>query len=74
MAKIHTRRKRKKGVTTSFRHRFLFTNPSKKKGQKTFKNEEALKAYADKMGIKNYKIENLKSPESSTQKLRIVYE
>ena len=39
---------------------------------KTFSSKESADAYAKKNGIVNYSLENLKSTESSTQKLRIV--
>lgn len=38
---------------------------------KTFATEEAAKAYADKNGIKNYTLKNLKSPEAKEKKIRI---
>jgi len=72
MKKIHTKIKRKYSLTTSFRHRFFFSNVIKKKRPKTFKCEEAAKAYAEKHGIKNYELVNLRSPESSRKKIRIV--
>ena len=39
---------------------------------KTFKTEESAKTYAEKHGIKNYELENLKNPESETKKIKIV--
>lgn len=39
---------------------------------KTFKSEESAKIYADKEGIKKYQLENLKSAESKTKKLRMI--
>ena len=39
---------------------------------KTFKTEEAAKAWAEKQGIKSYKFVNIKSPESKTKKIKIV--
>ena len=71
MTKIHTRMKRKKGVSSGLRHRYAFSKIKAKKGPKTFKSEEAAKTYADKHGFKDYKLVNLKSSESSTKKIRI---
>ncbi|MBR9692172.1 hypothetical protein GOV06_05305 [Candidatus Woesearchaeota archaeon] len=39
---------------------------------KTFKTEEAAKVYAEKKGIKDYKLVNLKSPESKIKKIKVV--
>ena len=39
---------------------------------KTFKTEEAAKAYAEEQGLKKYKLVNLKSSESKTKKIKIV--
>jgi hypothetical protein len=39
---------------------------------KTFKTEEAAKAWAEKQGLKDYKIVNLKSSESKEKKLKII--
>lgn len=41
---------------------------------KTFKSEEAAKEWAKEQGITNYQLENLKSPESTTKKIRILVE
>ena len=47
--------------------------PRRRKARpKTFKTEESANAYAKKMGIKDYKIENLKNESKSTNKLRII--
>jgi hypothetical protein len=43
-----------------------------RKRPKTFKTEEAAKAYAEKKGIKDYNIVNLKSKESKVKKLKVV--
>ncbi len=42
------------------------------KRAKTFKTEEAAKKYAEANKIKDYSLENLKSPESKQKKFRIV--
>ena len=39
---------------------------------KTFKTEEAAKAWAEKQGIKEYKIVNLKSSESKEKKIKVI--
>ncbi|MFW6231015.1 MAG: hypothetical protein ACOC32_03240 [Nanoarchaeota archaeon] len=41
---------------------------------KTFKTEDAAKAWAEGQGIKKYKLENMKSPEASVKKIRVVVE
>ena len=42
------------------------------KRPKTFKTEEAAKAWVDKQGIKNYELVNLKSAEGKTKKIKVV--
>ena len=39
---------------------------------KTFKTEESAKAWAEKQGLKDYKIVNLKSSESKEKKLKVI--
>ena len=39
---------------------------------KTFNSEEAAKAWAEKKGLKDYKLVNLKSSESKIKKIKIV--
>ena len=51
---------------------FLAFRPTNKSRPKTFKTEESANAYAEKMGLTEYTLDNMKSPESSTKKLRIV--
>jgi hypothetical protein len=51
----------------------LYTRHFRKKRSKTFSSEDKAKAYAEKNGIKEYELENLKSPESQTKKIRIVH-
>jgi hypothetical protein len=43
------------------------------KRSKTFKSEESAKSYAEENGIKDYKLRNLKSSESSIKKIVIEY-
>ncbi|RLE45624.1 hypothetical protein DRJ22_03935 [Candidatus Woesearchaeota archaeon] len=46
----------------------------RKKRPKTFKTEEAAKNYAEKHGIKKYKIENIRLLETRKPKYRIILE
>ena len=39
---------------------------------KTFKTEEAAKAWAEKQGMKNFKVVNIKSDDSKVKKLKVV--
>lgn len=39
---------------------------------KTFPSEEQANTWAKKEGIKSYELENIKSPESKTKKIRIL--
>ena len=39
---------------------------------KTFKTEEAAKAWAEKNKIKDYKLVNIKSKEAKTKKIKVV--
>jgi len=45
---------------------------TKRSRPKTFKTEESAKAFAEKQGIKDYQLVNLKSSASKTKKLKIV--
>ena len=47
---------------------------SRKKRPKTFKTEDSAKAYAEKNGITNYKLVNLKTEKANIKKIRIVTE
>lgn len=40
---------------------------------KTFKSEESAKKYADEKGLKDYTLVNMKSPESTLKKIKIVF-
>lgn len=67
MVKIHTRVKRK----------FRMVGISKRRKSarpKTFKTEESAKKYAERKGIKSYKLVNLRSSTSKQKKLKIVVE
>ena len=67
--KVHTRAKRKLGKNSHFSH----TKKVKSSvGAKTFKNEESAKKYAEKKGVKDYELVNLKSEENKRKKLKIV--
>ncbi len=39
---------------------------------KTFKTEEAAQKWAKENGLEHFTVENLKSPEAATKKLRII--
>ena len=39
---------------------------------KTFTSEESAKNWADKNGVKNYELKNLKSPLNTTKKIQVV--
>ena len=41
---------------------------------KTFKDEQSAKKWAEEQGFKEYKLENLKSSESKTKKIRVIVE
>ena len=56
MVKIHTRLKRKFGLTSSFRHTRFFSGVKKKTGAKTFPTNESAVEYAKKQGITDYDI------------------
>ena len=67
MTKIHTRVKRRLGLSHNLRHKLR----PKKVGAKTFKTEESAKRYAEAKGIKNYTLSNLKLSEGK-KKLKII--
>ena len=57
LMKIHTRLKRKYALTTSQRHTHFFKGVvSLKKRQRTFRTEEGAKAWAEREGLKDYKV------------------
>ena len=39
---------------------------------KTFTTEVSAKTWAEKQGVKDYKLVNIKSPEGNTKKIRVV--
>ncbi|MBD3355330.1 hypothetical protein GF361_05080 [Candidatus Woesearchaeota archaeon] len=43
-----------------------------RKRPKTFKTEEAAKRWAEKKGIKDYQLVNIKSPEADKKKIKVV--
>jgi hypothetical protein len=69
MKKVHTRAKRMLGMST---HRRVGKPKIRKKRPKTFKTEASAKAWAEKIGIKDYKLVNLKNTEAKEKKLKIV--
>ena len=44
---------------------------NRKKRQKTFKSEESAKAYAERMGYKEFRLINLRPDNSKVKKIRI---
>jgi len=70
MAKVHTRVKRKFGLSTRFRHDNFFHPTVRKKRPKTFNTEKAANAWALNHGLKpgQYSLKNAKRDK----KLRIV--
>ncbi|MBL7147750.1 MAG: hypothetical protein ISS82_02905 [Nanoarchaeota archaeon] len=69
MSKIHTRLKRRFNLSHNKKHTLKDKTKNK---PKTFKTEEAAKKYAEKNKITNYELINLKSPESSSKKIKII--
>ncbi len=67
--KIHTRTKRKFGLTSSFGHKNFFSGKVGKRGDKTFKTQEAAKAYAKEKGLKD--TEYLLVPAKRDKKIKI---
>ena len=68
--KVHTKLKRKYGVTSSFRHNGFHkgTTVDKRKGDKTFKTEDTANAHAQKLGITEFTLE----PAKKGKKFKIV--
>jgi hypothetical protein len=64
MGKLHTRRKR---YMPDIKGR-----GGRKKRPKSFKTEESAKAWAEKKGIKNFTLKNLKNAECKEKKLLII--
>ena len=60
MVKIHTRAKKKFGLSTHGTYGKKLPNLHKKKGPKTFKTEEAANKYAEENGIKSFKLKKVK--------------
>lgn len=68
MVKIHTRRKRRLGISTH-KSGVVKTRISR---PKTFKTEESAKKYAESNGIKKYELVNIKGEFSKVKKIKIV--
>ncbi|MBS3150705.1 hypothetical protein J4425_02795 [Candidatus Woesearchaeota archaeon] len=66
MKKIHTREKRKMGLSHNKSHK----KRVKKNGPKTFKAEASARKYAESLGLKKYELVNLKTGEN--KKLKVV--
>ena len=58
MVKIHTRAKRRLGISTH--KRGIIPSLHKKKGPKTFATEERANEYAKEQGIKQYELKSVK--------------
>ena len=67
--KIHTRTKRKFGLTSSFGHKNFFSGTTGKRGPKTFKTQEAAKAHAKEKGLKDS--EYILVPAKKGKKIKI---
>lgn len=67
MKKMHTREKRKLGLSRNASHKKRI----KKNRPKTFRNEESAKKYAESKGMKNYDLINLKIG-GNQKKLKVV--
>ena len=68
--KIHTRAKRRLGISTHLHVGSLNKKPRKKR-PKTFKAEESANEYAKKHGITKYILKNLRFP-GKKKKIRII--
>jgi hypothetical protein len=53
--------------------KLLHRGRNRKKRPKTFNTEEAAKKYAEEQGLKEYKLHNLKSANSTEKKFRIEF-
>ena len=62
MVKVHTRVKRKLGLSTRYRHDYFFHPTVRKKRPKTFKTEKAANVWASDHGLKpgQYSLKNVK--------------
>ncbi len=70
MVKVHTRQKRHACSAPGLRKKRPL-NRKRPKRPKTFSSENAAKAWAEKQGINNYELKNLRSLESKTKKIRV---
>jgi hypothetical protein len=70
MVKVHTRAKRRFSSAT---HLGGIKNPTRnrKPRPRTFKSEESAKAWAEKQGIKDYTLQNLRISDKD-KKIRVV--
>jgi hypothetical protein len=67
--KIHTRTKRKFGLTSSFGHKKFFSGYTAPHGAKTFKTQESAKAHAKEKGLKD--TEFILVPAKKGKKIKI---
>lgn len=58
--KIHTRAKRKLGLSSSFRHKSALEGKKRKHRAKTFKTEKSANDYAAKKGLKDFSLKKVK--------------
>ena len=72
MVKVHTRAKRKLGLTTRFAHKKSVTSRNKKHGPKTFKTEEGAKEHANKLGLKAGKFNIVSAKKNKRFKVAIL--
>ncbi len=70
MVKVHTRIKRKLGISTHTGTRLRLYN--KKNKPKTFRNEEQAKIWAANNGIKTFELINLRNKLSKSKKIKII--
>jgi hypothetical protein len=61
MKKIHTRMKRKFGLSSHQKHYYFFHPQEKPHRPQTYKTEESANAAAKKLGIKKYSLKKVKN-------------
>jgi hypothetical protein len=72
MAKIHTRQKRLKGITSLHRkHRYFFTNVVAKKGAKSFTDKAKAQAWGEEKGLDTKKYELYTLPSGKKWQWRV---
>ena len=73
MKKIHTRIKRKFGLSTgkNWYYTFFHKNLIEKKRPKTFKTEESAKKWAEAQGLKKFELKNIRIG-TKDKKIRVI--